>query len=221
MSHTHPHQPPADCPLCPRLAAFRHGLREQFPSYHNNPVPSFGAEQAELLIVGLAPGLHGANASGRPFTGDYAGVVLYPALLKHGLAKGTFHAEPKTDHVADSLQLIGCRITNGVRCVPPQNKPEPGEIRTCNQFLTAEFAAMPKLRLVLSLGAISHQAVIRAFGLKQSAYKFKHAAEYILPNGVTLIDSYHTSRYNLNTGTLTMEMFDTIVARLAELVKKK
>ncbi len=209
--------PPPDCPLCPRLVVFRGENRGKFPLYQNAPVPSFGALDAALLIVGLAPGLHGANASGRPFTGDYAGAVLYPALLRHGFAQGNFHAEPGTPRVVDSLELRDCRITNGVRCVPPENKPTTDEIKTCNHFLAAEMAAMPRLRLVLSLGSIAHGAVLRARGLKPASFTFGHGAEHALP-GLTLLNSYHTSRYNMNTRRLTEDMFEAIVARAAALL---
>ncbi len=211
-------QPPPDCPLCPRLVAFREENRARFPAYYNAPVPSFGAMDARVLIVGLAPGLHGANASGRPFTGDFAGAVLYPALLKHGLARGHFQAEAGTPRVVDSLELVGCRITNAVRCVPPENKPTTEEIKICNRFLAAEIAAMPQLCVMLSLGGIAHAAVLRAVGQKVGGYKFAHAAEHVLPDGRILLNSYHTSRYNINTGRLTEAMFDAVVERLAELV---
>lgn len=204
-------QPSYDCSLCPRLLSYHIDNRKQFPEWHNGPVPSFGGLEAELLVVGLAPGLKGANCTGRPFTGDYAGAVLYPALKKHGFAKGTYGARPD-----DGFELLGCRITNAVRCVPPQNKPEPAEIRQCNPFLKSEIEAMKKLKVILSLGAISHAAVLRAAGVKASAAKFAHAAEYVLPSGVLLIDSYHTSRYNVNTGRLTEAMFDEVIATIKQ-----
>lgn len=185
----------------------------RYPEFHNAPVPAFGSLDAELLIVGLAPGLKGANATGRPFTGDYAGDILYPALLKHGFASGKFEK-----HADDSLKLHNCRITNAVRCVPPQNKPENDEIRQCNQFLRDEIAAMKKLRIILSLGSISHQGVLRAYGLKLSAAKFAHGAHHEIPlsSGQTLVlaDTYHTSRYNINTGVLTPEMFDEVIVSI-------
>lgn len=211
----HQHQPSPDCPLCPRLADFRESNRVAFPTFHNNPVPSFGQLDAELLVVGLAPGLKGANQTGRPFTGDYAGLVLYPALKKHGFARGVYKESRD-----DGFELVNCRITNAVRCVPPANKPEPSEIKTCNQFLQSEMAAMPNLRAILSLGQISHNAVLRALGLKLSAFKFAHAAEHRLSPHRMLIDSYHTSRYNINTGALTVAMFDAVIARIADLVRE-
>lgn len=213
-----PETPPADCPLCPRLAAFRHENAAKFPHFHNAPVPSFGPLQAELLIVGLAPGLKGANATGRPFTGDFAGDVLYPTLIQYGWASG--HFGKKAD---DGVQLNNCRITNAVRCVPPQNKPETAEIRTCNKFLTSEMAAMPNLKIVLALGSIAHSGVLRACGLKLSSAKFMHGAHHSIQpefraSPLILADTYHTSRYNLNTGVLTEAMFDEVIAKLRPLV---
>lgn len=207
--------PPHDCPLCPRLAEFRAANTQQFPQFFNGPVPSFGPLDAELLIVGLAPGLKGANATGRPFTGDFAGDVLYDSLVRHGFAKGKYDKRPD-----DGLTLINCRITNGVRCVPPQNKPENIEIQTCNQFLRKEMMAMPNLKLVLSLGSISHNAVLRACGLKLSSAKFTHGALHSVQPSfpskpLLLCDTYHTSRYNINTGVLTLPMFDVIIQKLA------
>lgn len=205
--------PPAyDCALCPRLAAFHAENKGKFPSYHNGPVPSFGALSAHMLVVGLAPGLHGANQTGRPFTGDYAGEVLYPALHKHGLAKGEYAARPD-----DGFELVNVRITNAARCVPPQNKPLPEEVRHCNGFLQKEIAAMEHLRVILSLGTVSHEAVLRAFGEKPSAYKFAHGAEHHVKN-ITLLNSYHTSRYNINTNRLTRAMFDDIIARARQIL---
>jgi uracil-DNA glycosylase family 4 len=202
------YQPAYECSLCPRLCGFHAANRKTYPSFYNGPVPSFGAMDAKLLVVGLAPGLKGANATGRPFTGDYAGLVLYGALLKHGLAKGEYK-----ERKDDGMELVNCRITNAVRCVPPENKPEPGEIKSCNHFLAAEIAAMPNLRAILSLGGVSHNAVLRALGLKASAAKFGHAAEFSPKPGLTLLSSYHTSRYNINTRNLTVEMFDAVMAR--------
>ena len=199
-------QPDRDCPLCPRLYDFIQGQRQEHPDWHNAPVPSFGPADAKLLIVGLAPGLRGANRTGRPFTGDYAGKLLYPTLIKFGLAKGEFLERPD-----DGLTLIDTRITNGVRCVPPQNKPETVEIKTCNSFLAAEMAAMPKLRAILALGGIAHNAVLSAFGLKRAHYTFGHAAMHDLPNGITLTNSYHCSRLNTNTGRLTTAMFEDVI----------
>jgi uracil-DNA glycosylase family 4 len=204
-------QPGLDCPFCPRLLAFRHENRVRLPQCHNAPVPSFGPLDARLLIVGLAPGLKGANCSGRPFTGDYAGDLLYATLLKVGLASGSYGRQAQ-----DQLRLEGVRITNAVRCVPPQNKPEPSEIRTCNAFLAAEIAAMPALQAVLALGAIAHGAVLSAAGLRKSHATFKHGALHALPSGLTLADSYHCSRYNTNTNRLTTAMFESAVGALAE-----
>jgi len=198
-------EPPHDCPLCPRLAEFRAENRREYPEYFNNPVPNFGARDARLLIVGLAPGLHGANRTGRPFTGDWAGDLLYATLLKHGLAKGKY--EERAD---DTLTLVDCAIANSVRCVPPQNKPLPVEIKTCRQFLSATIASMPHLRAVLSLGQIAHESLCATLGVKKSAYKFGHGARF-QTDKLTLIASYHCSRYNTNTGVLTEKMFDDVV----------
>lgn len=203
--------PSHNCSLCPRLLSYRTENNSNYSGWHNAPVPSFGDISAEFLVVGLAPGLKGANRTGRPFTGDYAGIVLYPALLKHGFARGSYAERPD-----DGLELVNARITNALRCVPPENKPEPAEIRQCNGFLSAEIAAMPNLKVILSLGSISHAAVLRAFGLKPSYAKFVHAAEHALPGGKLLIDSYHTSRYNINTGRLTDLMFDAVMERISK-----
>lgn len=203
------HMPPPDCQKCPRLSAFRAENKTKFPDKFNAPVPSFGSLEAEILIVGLAPGLKGANFTGRPFTGDYAGDVLYPALLKYNLARGVYKAEPN-----DGFELINCRVTNAVRCVPPQNKPVGAEINTCRDFLIEEIAAMPNLKAILSLGRISHESVLRAFGFKQAAYKFVHGAQHALNSKITLHNTYHTSRYNVNTGRLTPQMFDVVIQTL-------
>lgn len=199
--------PPAyDCHLCPRLSAFLADTRQTYPDQYNGPVPSFGGLDAELLIVGLAPGLKGANFSGRPFTGDYAGDLLYATLLKFGLATGVYKARKD-----DGLVLQNTRITNAVRCVPPQNKPLPAEIKTCNGFLKQEIAAMPNLKVILSLGRISHDAVLTALGQKKSAHPFGHNATHVFDGKtITLIDSYHCSRYNTNTGRLTTQMFEAV-----------
>jgi uracil-DNA glycosylase len=202
--------PPLDCSLCPRLRGFHTRNQCEFPAYHNAPVPSFGELSATHLIVGLAPGLHGANQTGRPFTGDYAGDVLYRALLAHGLASGEYGRVAE-----DGLQLRGVRITNAVRCVPPENKPLTTEIHTCNPFLSAEIAAMPHLHSILVLGLVSHSAVLRACGEKVANYKFAHGAVHRLSNGVRLVCSYHSSRYNINTGRLTEAMFDTVMGVFA------
>jgi uracil-DNA glycosylase family 4 len=204
-------EPPKDCPLCPRLAAFRRTNRAQYPDYFNNPVPGFGDPKARLLIVGLAPGLHGANRTGRPFTGDYAGDLLYATLLKHGLARGSY--EKRAD---DSLTLVDCAIANSVRCVPPENKPLPAEINTCRQFLIAELEHMTHVRAILALGKIAHDSVCTALKLKKKDHPFGHGKRYDL-KPIQLISSYHCSRYNTNTGVLTEAMFDAVVkeARIA------
>lgn len=204
------HQPPADCPLCPRLLEFRHANRKAFPDFFNRPVPSFGALDARLLIVGLAPGLKGANRTGRPFTGDYAGELLYGSLTRHGLARGTYGARAD-----DGFELIGVRISNAVRCVPPENKPLPVEIKTCRQFLTAEIDAMPNLKAILALGQISHDSVTSALSIKKKDHRFAHGARYESAK-VTLLASYHCSRYNTNTGVLTEAMFDAVMAASKE-----
>ena len=196
--------PGRNCPLCPRLVAFRERHRAAHPEWHNAPVPSFGGD-ARLLIVGLAPGLKGANRTGRPFTGDYAGDLLYATLLKFGLADGTYRQSAD-----DGLRLEGVRITNAVRCVPPENKPETSEIKHCRPFLIAELAALGRLKAILALGLLAHTQVLATLGLKQSAYKFSHEARHTLPNGLVLADSYHCSRYNTNTGRLTTEMFEAV-----------
>ena len=200
-----PHIPAPDCQLCPRLAAFRADNRQKFPDKFNAPVPSFGSIDAELLIVGLAPGLKGANFSGRPFTGDFAGELLYGTLIKYGLANGEFKARPD-----DGLELINCRITNAVRCVPPENKPIGAEINTCLQFLENQITTMPKLKIIVSLGLVSHNAVLKAHGAKLSHFKFAHKTAHDLSNGVTLIDSYHCSKYNTSTKRLTEPMFHEV-----------
>lgn len=197
-----------DCTLCPRLAAFLAEGKQQYPEYYCRPVPPFGDPDARLLIVGLAPGFHGANATGRPFTGDYAGILLYETLFEFGLSTG-----PTSVSVDDGLRLIDCRISNSVKCVPPGNRPLPAEIATCNRYLANELAAVPDGTVLLALGAIAHGAALRALGLKPGGYKFAHGAEHALPCGMTLIDSYHCSRYNTNTRRLTPEMFREVVGR--------
>jgi uracil-DNA glycosylase family 4 len=202
--------PPRDCPFCPRLAAFREAQRRNHPEWFNGPVPPFGDEQAELLIVGLAPGLKGANRTGRPFTGDYAGGLLYDTLRKFGFAEGNYAARPD-----DGLALRRARVTNAVRCVPPQNRPELGEIATCRQFLAAEIAAMPRLRAILALGAIAHHTVVAVLGFRRGLFPFAHGRMHSLPTGLVLADSYHCSRLNTNTGKLTVAMFESVFATLA------
>ncbi|MBI1180753.1 MAG: uracil-DNA glycosylase [Alphaproteobacteria bacterium] len=194
--------PPRDCPRCPRLVELRLSLRTEHPDWFNAPVPSFGSADARLAIVGLAPGLNGANRTGRPFTGDYAGDLLYATLLRLGLAEGAYRARPD-----DGLRLSRCLITNAVRCLPPANKPTPTEITACRRFLTAQFDELPRLRVLLALGRIAHDSVIRSFGGKLRDYPFAHGAEHALPGGLHLFDSYHCSRYNTNTGRLTEAMF--------------
>ena len=206
-------EPPRNCQLCPRLTEFRAENRVEYPTYFNDPVPTFGAEHVRLLIVGLAPGLQGANRTGRPFTGDYAGDLLYKTLLAHALARGVYLRDP-----GDGLTLHDCAITNAVRCVPPQNKPTPAEIKTCRTFLTATIAAMPSLRAVFALGKIAHDSVCDTLGVKKSAHPFKHGATYQIGK-IALVSSYHCSRYNTNTGVLTEAMFDAVVkqAKIAAL----
>lgn len=201
--------PPRDCPLCPRLVEYRVANRAEHPDWFNGPVPSFGHRNAPLLIVGMAPGVKGANRTGRPFTGDHAGVLLYRTLLRFGFAIGGYAAEPD-----DGLALRNCRIANAVRCVPPANLPEPAEVTTCNRFLVAEIAAMPDLRLVLALGLLAHAAVLKACGIPPSRYRFRHGDTHTLPDGLLLANSYHVSRYNTNTGKLTAEMFEAVVAAI-------
>ncbi|MDR3435162.1 uracil-DNA glycosylase [Telmatospirillum sp.] len=207
--------PGRDCPLCPRLVAFRLDMRGKHPDWHNAPVPSFGPIDASLLIVGLGPGLRGANATGRPFTGDWAGDLLYDTLLAKGCARGSYDERPD-----DGLELIDCRITNAVRCVPPANRPTGAEGSACRPFLTAEIAAMPRLRGVLAIGGFAHNAILAALGQKKNAYPFAHGALHKLPNGLLLIDSYHCSRLNTNTGRLTEsmfhQMFDSALAALRQ-----
>ncbi|MGE0749870.1 MAG: uracil-DNA glycosylase [Variibacter sp.] len=195
-----------DCPLCPRLVAFRETWREREPDWHNAPVPSFGSADARLLIVGLAPGLRGANRTGRPFTGDYAGDLLYGTLLAFGFARGTYAARPD-----DGFTLVDARITNAVRCVPPENKPTTSEIATCRQFLAATIAEMPNLRAIVALGRVAHDSVLRALGMKLAAAPFKHGAQAATDQAM-LFSSYHCSRYNTNTGVLTEEMFRAVFA---------
>ena len=199
--------PPLDCPLCPRLVAYRAANRAANPGWFNAPVPSWGGMAARLLVVGMAPGVRGANRTGRPFTGDHAGILLYATLLRFGFAEGDYRADP-----ADGLTLRDCRVINAVRCVPPANLPSPAEIRACNGFLAAELAAMPGARVVLALGTLAHAAVLRALGLKLSSAVFRHGAFHDLPDGRVLADSYHVSRYNTNTGRLTQAMFEAVVA---------
>jgi uracil-DNA glycosylase family 4 len=197
-------EPPPDCPLCPRLVEFRAANRVACPDWYNGAVPSFGVADARLLIVGLAPGLKGANRTGRPFTGDFAGDLLYATLRKFGFARGAYDARAD-----DGLELVDCMITNAVRCVPPQNKPIGAEIRTCREFLAARIAALPHLTAILALGRIAHDATVRALGQRLSPFPFAHAAEHDIGR-LVLFDSYHCSRYNTNTGVLTQAMFEAV-----------
>lgn len=199
-------EPGRDCPLCPRLVAFREEWRQKEPTWHNAPVPTFGRLDSRFLVVGLAPGLRGANRTGRPFTGDFAGTLLYGTLLKLGFATGTFDARPD-----DGLRLHDVAITNAVRCVPPENKPTPDEGRTCRRFLNATIEAMPRLEAILALGRISHDNVLSAMNAPRPEYPFAHGAEHRVGPLVTVFDSFHCSRLNTNTGRLTTEMFEAVV----------
>ncbi|OJT98383.1 MAG: uracil-DNA glycosylase [Alphaproteobacteria bacterium 65-7] len=209
-----PLEPTHDCPLCPRLMAFRQEQRARHPDWFNAPVPCFGPRDAAIAIAGLAPGLQGANRTGRPFTGDWAGDLLFDTLLKLKLARGRY--EERAD---DTLTLVNIRIVNSVRCVPPQNKPETSEINTCRRFLISELEHMPRLKVILALGKIAHDSVLRTYGKKISAHPFKHGGVYDM-GPVTLISSYHCSRYNTNTGVLTTEMFEDVVGRAKKLAGK-
>lgn len=201
-----------DCRDCPRLATFLDAVKERYPDYYCRPVPPFGAGDARFLVVGLAPGMHGANRSGRPFTGDHAGILLYQMLHRYGFASADTSVS-----VDDDLQLIDARITNAVKCLPPDNKPVGAEINTCNSFLANELQALPNKAVVLALGGIAHRAIIKACGLRQADFKFAHAAVHDL-NQFTLIDSYHCSRYNTNTRRLTEPMFAAVFAQARELL---
>ncbi len=203
-----PAEAPRDCPLCPRLVTYREAVRAKEPHWFNGAVPSFGDPHAELLIIGLAPGVTGANRTGRPFTGDWAGDLLYATLDKFGFSKGNYAADP-----GDGLTLTRAMITNAVRCVPPENKPIGEEINTCRPFLKAHLAALPNLKVMICLGKISHDSTIRALDLKLAAHPFGHAARYdvsVSGRPVTLLSSYHCSRYNTNTGRLTAAMFEDV-----------
>jgi len=203
-----PPEAPKDCPLCPRLVAYRNENARKEPTWFNGAAPSFGDPNARLLVVGLAPGRTGANRTGRPFTGDYAGDLLYGTLKKLDLAEGEYRADPN-----DGFTLKDAMITNAVRCAPPENKPTPEEIKTCRPFLASRIAALPKLKVLFALGSIAHESVLRAHGLKPTAAKFAHGCEAALPNGRWLVSSYHCSRYNTQTRRLTAEMFETAMAR--------
>ena len=205
-------EPPHDCPRCPRLVALRESLRVEYPSWWNAPVPALGDPQAWLGIIGLAPGKHGANRTGRPFTGDYAGDLLFATLAKFGLASGVYEA--KAD---DTVRLEGAIILNSVKCLPPENKPTPEEVRTCRPFVQGQVAVLPKARVFIALGQIAHQSVVKVLGGRLPKARFAHLAEHRMPDGRMLIDSYHCSRYNQNTGRLTTEMFEAVFARALEL----
>lgn len=200
-----PPEAPLDCPLCPRLVDYRHANAKANPDWFNGPVPSFGNDNAQLLIVGLAPGVTGANRTGRPFTGDYAGDLLYETLDKFGFSRGTYNKRAD-----DGLELTGAMITNAVRCVPPQNKPTPLEAKTCQPFLVSRIKALPNLKAMLALGRIAHDSVLNTFGLRKVLHPFGHQAAHDIAPGIRLFDSYHCSRYNTNTGRLTPEMFDAV-----------
>lgn len=203
---------PRDCPLCPRLVAFRQALRAEHPDWWNAPVPNFGDPDAWLVICGLAPGKHGANRTGRPFTGDFAGLLLYETLTKFGLSEGRYEERP-----GDGFHLKGAAIVNSVKCVPPQNKPLPEEIANCRRYFQASLEVLKNARVLVALGRIGHNAAVRAAGGRQADHRFGHLAEHHLPDGRILIDSYHCSRYNQNTGRLTAAMFETVFARALEL----
>ena len=198
--------PPHDCLRCPRLVEFRRTNADEYPEFYNGAVPAFGNADAWLLIVGLAPGLKGANRTGRPFTGDYAGELLYPSLIDSGLARGPYKADP-----ADGLKLIGCRVTNAVRCVPPENKPTPAEQSTCRSFLIDEIAALPRLKAILALGRIAHDAVLSTLKVRKAEFPFTHGAVRPITDQIMLADSYHCSRYNVDTGVLTSAMFRKVL----------
>ncbi|HHJ80856.1 MAG TPA: uracil-DNA glycosylase [Candidatus Tenderia electrophaga] len=202
-----------DCRLCPRLASFLDTVKLDHPDYHAGPVAAFGAEQAQLLVVGLAPGMHGANASGRPFTGDDSGLLLYQTLYELG-----FSNKPVSESTNDDLKLLNCRITNAVKCLPPQNKPTTDEVKTCGRFLKHEIDELNPGAVVLALGAIAHNAILRTLGLKMGQYKFGHLHEYALPDGLWLLDSYHCSRYNTQTKRLTGAMFQQVFVRARKLM---
>lgn len=201
------------CRACPRLAKFLDGVKQEHPDYYAAPVPPFGDPKARLIIVGLAPGMHGANRTGRPFTGDYAGILLYRTLHKFG-----FGSQPESISADDPLRLKDCRITNAVKCLPPANKPQPDEIKRCGRYISAELGATPGGTVILALGTIAHGAVLRSFSLRLAAFRFAHGAEHALPGDRRLIDSYHCSRYNTNTRRLTEAMFETVVGRARELL---
>ena len=202
-------EPDRNCPLCPRLVSFREEARSRQPDWFNAPVPPFGDPDGRLLIVGLAPGMQGANRTGRPFTGDFAGDLLYATLIEFGFAKGVYQARPD-----DGLRLVDCRIGNAVHCVPPQNKPLPSEINTCRRFLIATLASMSRLRAIVALGRVAHESTLKALGLRSAAAPFAHGAVHQAGGAVKLYDSYHCSRYNTNTRVLTPDMFRSVFAKV-------
>lgn len=202
-----------DCLACPRLASHLARIRDMYPTYYAQPVPPFGDPQARLLIVGLAPGMHGANRTGRPFTGDHAGILLYETLHRHGFSNHSTSVSAR-----DGLRLANCRITNAVKCLPPANKPLPAEIATCNLYLQSELAKLRTGGVLLALGTVAHDAVLRAFKLKRKEYRFAHGLHHELPNGLHLLDSYHCSRYNTQTKRLTAEMFDRVLREARKLL---
>ena len=218
VAKPHPAEAPLDCPLCPRLVAFREAIAVDHPDWHNAPVESFGPDNARLLVIGLAPGLRGANRTGRPFTGDWAGDLLYATMGKFGFTRGTY-----ASHAGDGLELVDAMITNAVRCVPPENKPVGAEANACWPFLTSRIAALPRLEAVLCLGKISHDNTLRALGLRVKDANFGHGAQAELdgPNGpIRLFDSYHCSRYNTNTGRLTEAMFDAVFSDIRDFLDR-
>jgi len=204
------------CTDCPRLARFLEAGRKEYPQYYCAPVPPFGDPQARLIVVGLAPGFHGANATARPFTGDHAGILLYRTLHEFGFAD-----RPESVSADDGLRLLDCRLTNSVKCVPPENKPLPAEVQTCNRYLQAEIARTPPKSVLLALGSVAHAAILKAMQLKPVSYKFAHAAEYVLPSAHILLDSYHCSRYNTQTRRLTPEMFANVFRRARALLRAR
>ncbi len=221
--------PPKNCPKCERLCAFHEVNRQKYPDFYNGAVPSFGSIESPFLVIGLAPGLKGANATGRPFTGDYAGDLLYPALARKGFMQDTTWLEGgklpsdifrSAEHQITDVhfELNNARITNAVRCVPPENKPTTQEIAECNGFLLEEIKAMPNLKVIMTLGLVSHKAVLKALGEKQSAFKFGHSAVHEI-DGYLILNSYHTSRYNVNTGRLTLAMFDEVIGKVKTLLE--
>ncbi len=208
-------EPSRDCPLCPRLVDFRHACRAEYPAWWNAPVPAFGDRESRIAIVGLAPGKHGANRTGRPFTGDYAGDLLFETLEKFGLTTGTYDAR-----VDDGFGLKGAVIINAVKCLPPENKPTPAEIHTCRRFLEAQVADLPNARVFVALGQIAHQSAVKVLGGRLPKAKFGHLNEHVMPDGRVLIDSYHCSRYNQNTGRLTRPMFEAVLERACSLQRQ-